>query len=68
MELCRCTICNKVSTPELALENNQFTPRHFVPDPNMNQGHICGECEDVIYEQRIDYYFMDLDNAKDTTN
>lgn len=57
----RCTICNKVSRPEIETDSGDFKHDYYVEDPIDPASFICGECKEAIDLINLD--FEDMEEA-----
>lgn len=59
----RCTICNKVSRPEIETDSGDFRHDYYVEDPIDPTSFICGECKETI-----DLINLDFEDTGDFTD
>jgi len=59
----RCCICGCVSNEDIETSIGDYKPgQYFTADPIHPDSMICGDCSDVIQDQRFDYEFMDMED------
>lgn len=56
----RCSICNKVSTPEIETFPGDYKSDFFVEDPKDKNNFICGECREIIDQTNAEFYYEEV--------
>lgn len=56
----RCSICNRVSSPDIATNIGDYTDRPFVADPKNPLFYICQDCKESHEELIHEYELEDL--------
>lgn len=58
-ENCRCSICNKVSSPGIQTNYGEYSKKPFVPDPKDPLYFICMDCKEAHETTMLDYQRQD---------